>query len=89
MTKEEEKALSKKIQQTIKKVSSFDDDYLVHIYKIMSSKTSTKEKALFDPLLKAVDKERKARGVKEIDSKIVAIKNDNKVNMKNSIKKGK
>lgn len=73
MNKDEEKKLTKLIKEEIKKVSSYSNEHLVHIIKIISSKQSKREKTLYEPLLKAIEKERKSRGTKEIDSKIVPI----------------
>lgn len=73
MTKEEEKELQKKIKAEISKVKDYSKEHLVHVLKIISSKQSKKEKALYEPLKKAIEKERKERGVSEIDTKIVPI----------------
>ena len=80
MTKEQEKDLTKRIKQEIKRVKDYTNEHLVHVLKIISSKQSKKEKALYEPLKKAIEKERKERGTKEIDSKIVPIgkKNERK-----------
>ena len=73
MTKEQEKEIKELIKKEIAELKDKEDEYLVHIFKIVSSKKGAKEKSLFSPLMKAIEKERKARGVKEIDSKIVNI----------------
>lgn len=80
MTKEEEKDLAKRIKQEIKKVKEYSNEYLVHVLKIISSKQIKREKTLYESLKKAIEKERKERGTKEIDSKIVPIgkKNERK-----------
>lgn len=74
MTKEEEeKELTKKVKQEINKVKDYTNEYLVHVLKIISSKQIKREKTIYEPLKKAIEKERKERGTKEIDSKIVPI----------------
>lgn len=61
-----------RIKEEIKRLPEFSDDLLVHYTKIISSKHTAKEKKLYLPLQKAVEKERKARGiVKTISSSIV------------------
>lgn len=53
------------------RVEGFSDDQLVHYFKIISSKSTKKEKTLFAPLQKSIEKERKKRGTKTISSSIV------------------
>ena len=73
------------VNKTIQELPSYDNDKLVHIYKCASSTDSPSKKALFKPLMAAIEKERRKRGtVTTISSKPIAAKsveetsNDNK-----------
>lgn len=59
------------VKETIAKLPDFTSDQLIHYYKVITSKKSAKEKKLYSPLLKAIEKERKSRGTKTISSSIV------------------
>lgn len=62
-----------RIQEAIKGISELSDDQLIHYYKIISSKHTKAEKALYEPLRKAIESERKSRGATStISSKIVS-----------------
>ncbi len=63
----------------IKKLPAFDDETLVFYFQVISSKQSAKEKKLYEPLQKAIEKERKRRGTASaISSKIVQPKTPKK-----------
>ena len=68
------KEIKEKIKEEIDNLKTKDDEYLTHIFKIITSKKSKKEKDLYSSLLKAVEKERKLRGVKEVDAKGIGLK---------------
>jgi len=60
------------VKEEIKKLPTFTEEQLVHYTKIISSKQTTAEKKLYEPLMKALLKERKSRGlVSTISSTIV------------------
>lgn len=50
------------VKDQIARIKEFTSDELVHYTKIISSKSTNKEKKLYAPLAKAIEKERKARG---------------------------
>ena len=58
------KEVKEKIKEEISKLKDKDDEYLTHIFKIITSKKGKKEKDLYSSLLRAIEKERKLRGVK-------------------------
>ena len=68
------KDVKEKIKEEIIKLKDKDDKYLTHIFKIITSKKSKKEKDLYSSLLRAIEKERKSRGVKEVDAKGIGLK---------------
>lgn len=59
------------VKEQIKGIKEFTDDKLVHYTKIISSKQLKAEKTLYEPLRKAIEKERRARGTITTISKIV------------------
>ena len=54
----------------IDNISTYDNEQLVHFYKCALSKKLASEKKLFDPLIKAIEKERKSRGTTSISSAV-------------------
>ena len=71
---EDIKEVKEKIKEEIAILKEKDDEYLTHIFKIITSKKSKKEKDLYSSLLRAIEKERKLRGAKEVDSKGIGLK---------------
>ncbi len=55
MNKEEQ------VNEVIKDISTYSDEQLVHYFKCVLGKQSASQKALFKPLITAIEKERKKR----------------------------
>ncbi len=62
------------IKKAVKNIKGYSDDQLTHEFKIISSKTTKKEKDRYAPLFLAISKERKKRGTKTISARTDAIK---------------
>lgn len=65
--------VEEQIAHYISTIGEQTDDQLVHAFKIVSSKTSAKDKKLYGPVLTAINKERRKRGTITISSKIVPV----------------
>ena len=70
--KEKNMHTPEQITEEIQKLPLMEDSQLVHYMKIISSKQTAKEKKLYEPLYKAIEKERRKRGTASvISTKIV------------------
>ncbi len=69
----DEKKVKELIRLYIKNIKEVLADDLAHNYKICLSKSTAKEKALYKPLIIAIEKERKSRGIEHISAHGVAL----------------
>lgn len=59
------------IKAQISVIKDLSDENLIHFFKIVSSKHTASDKKLYEPLKKAIEKERRRRGSTSTVSSIV------------------